>query len=207
PAVRAELGLPVRAPLAVCVARLSRQKGQDVLLRAWPAVRRGCPAALLALVGDGPLDGPSPDGVLRVGPVADPRPWLVAADVAVFPSRWEGLCLGLLEAMAVGRSTVVSAIPGLLEVVDHRVGAAVPAGQVGPLADTLLARLADPALAAAEGDAAARRAPAFDVQRTHQRVADLTELALEAHQRPPMSWRSRCAERGLSGHSNTPCGQ
>ncbi|BFO21639.1 hypothetical protein SHKM778_80270 [Streptomyces sp. KM77-8] len=47
-------GLPARAPLAVCVGRLCRQKGQDVLLRAWDAVRQQVPGARLVLVGDGP---------------------------------------------------------------------------------------------------------------------------------------------------------
>ncbi|WP_461031075.1 glycosyltransferase, partial [Streptomyces sparsus] len=41
------------APLVVCVARLCPQKGQDVLLRAWPEVTRRVPGARLALVGDG----------------------------------------------------------------------------------------------------------------------------------------------------------
>jgi len=40
-------------PLAVCVGRLSAQKGQDLLLDAWPQVRRKVPDAELVLVGDG----------------------------------------------------------------------------------------------------------------------------------------------------------
>ncbi|WP_233102532.1 glycosyltransferase, partial [Streptomyces flavofungini] len=38
----------------VCVGRLCRQKGQDVLLRAWPTVAARVPGARLVLVGDGP---------------------------------------------------------------------------------------------------------------------------------------------------------
>lgn len=55
-AARRELGLGA-APLAVCVGRLSAQKGQDLLLRAWPRVRHEVPAAELVLVGDGPARG------------------------------------------------------------------------------------------------------------------------------------------------------
>ncbi|KDN82514.1 glycosyl transferase family 1 [Kitasatospora cheerisanensis KCTC 2395] len=50
---RMTLGLEQSAPLAVCVARLCRQKGQDVLLDAWAAVQERLPAARLVLVGGG----------------------------------------------------------------------------------------------------------------------------------------------------------
>ena len=50
---RARLGLG-DGPLAVCVARLCRQKGQDLLLAAWREVADALPAATLALVGGGP---------------------------------------------------------------------------------------------------------------------------------------------------------
>lgn len=175
-AAREALGLDPAAPLAVCPARWARQKGQDVLLAAWPAVRERCGDAQLALVGgDAPDDLVLREGVQLVGDVLDVRPWLVAADVVVLPSRWEGLSLALLEAMAVGRSTVVSAIPGLVEVVDERVGAAVPVERVDALAAAVARRFTEPGLADAEGAAAAARAAAeFDVRSTYNRLAELT---------------------------------
>lgn len=178
-AARAGLGVPLDIPLVVCPGRLTRQKGQDVLLRAWPAVRAGCPDAQLAVVGGGDLGpelaGALGPGVRLVGPVSDVRPWLTAADVVAFPSRWEGLSLGLLEAMAVGRSTVVSAIPGLAEVVDDTVGAAVPADAADPLAAALVERLRDPARTRAEGATAAARAAAqFGSRATYERLAAVT---------------------------------
>lgn len=173
---RVALGFSATAPLAVCPARWARQKGQDVLLAAWSTVRAQCGDAQLALVGgDAPADLVLPEGVHLIGDVADVRQWLAAADVVVLPSRWEGLSLALLEAMAVGRSTVVSAIPGLIDVVDERVGAAVPVEQADALAHAVAQRLADPALAAAEGDAAAAKAAAeFDLRLTFDRLAELT---------------------------------
>ena len=254
-AARAELGLSPTAPLAVCPARWARQKGQDVLLAAWAAVRAQCPDAQLALVGgDAPEDLELPEGVRLVGAVADVLPWLAAADVVVqpagegggecvgvlsrhggadalvddlgqagdrgddggasdghrleqrqrqalparrqhddvgggeprldigngadvvvLPSRWEGLSLALLEAMAVGRSTVVTAIPGLAEVVDERVGATVPAEDADALAAALTRRLHDPALTLAEGCAAAAKATAeLDARTTFDRLTELT---------------------------------
>ncbi|MEC9051672.1 MAG: glycosyltransferase, partial [Actinomycetota bacterium] len=50
---RVELGID-EAPTAVCVGRLSPQKGQHLLLRAWPKVTARVPGAQLVLVGDGP---------------------------------------------------------------------------------------------------------------------------------------------------------
>ncbi|MDN5920531.1 MAG: glycosyltransferase [Pseudonocardia sp.] len=172
---RATLGVAGDVPLVVCPGRITRQKGQDVLLEAWPRVRASVPRAELALVGGGDPAVGAGSAVHRPGAVRDVRPWLAAADVVVFPSRWEGLSLGLLEAMAVGRSTVVSAVPGLAELVEGPVGAAVPAGAPVPLADAVVARLLDPARAGAEGAAAASRArPDFGSGVTLDRLAAVT---------------------------------
>ncbi|MGQ0575122.1 MAG: glycosyltransferase family 4 protein [Pseudonocardia sp.] len=186
-AARAELGLSATAPLVVCPARWARQKGQDVLLAAWTAVRAQCPDAQLALVGgDAPADVELPAGVRLVDDVTDIRPWLAAADVVALPSRWEGLSLALLEAMATGRSTVVSDIPGLAEIVDAHVGAVVPVEQADALAAALVARLTDPSLAMAEGAAAAAKATAeLDSRMTFDRLAELT--AAVAAERAPVA--------------------
>ncbi|NSL43533.1 glycosyltransferase, partial [Streptomyces sp. 8P21H-1] len=117
PAGTVRAGLPLldeagpAAPLVVCVGRLCRQKGQDVLLEAWHEVTRQVPDARLVLVGDGPdagtLRARAPGSVLFAGAVADPAPWYRAADLVVLPSRWEGMALAPLEAMACGRPVVV----------------------------------------------------------------------------------------------------
>jgi phosphatidylinositol alpha-1,6-mannosyltransferase len=52
--VRERLGIPADAPVVVCTARLIRRKGQDTVIKAWPAVLRAYPSARLLLVGDGP---------------------------------------------------------------------------------------------------------------------------------------------------------
>jgi len=51
------------------------------------------------------------------GQVEDLGPLLTAADAVVMPSRWEGMPLVLLEALARGRPVVASAVGGTLEVV------------------------------------------------------------------------------------------
>ncbi|MGB8961401.1 MAG: glycosyltransferase [Pseudonocardiaceae bacterium] len=177
-ASRARLGIDRDVPLAVCLGRVTRQKGQDLLVRAWPQVRGDRPTAQLVIIGDGDLlptlRGNAAPGVEFVPPVIDPRPWYAAADVVVLPSRWEGLSLTLLEALASGCSVVVSDIPGLAEAVPPGVGARVPVGDVAAMACALARRFADVGLRTAERRAAAAAAQAFDVRHTHEQLATLT---------------------------------
>ncbi|MEU0697300.1 glycosyltransferase [Streptomyces niveus] len=111
--------LPPETPLVACVGRLCRQKGQDVLLRAWPLVLRDLPDARLVLVGDGPdaerLREGAPPSVLFAGAVTDTAPWYRAADLVVLPSRWEGMAVAPLEAMASGRTVLLSDVDGARE--------------------------------------------------------------------------------------------
>ncbi|MFD5752081.1 glycosyltransferase [Streptomyces sp. NPDC127033] len=112
-------GVPAGAPVVVCVGRLCRQKGQDILLRAWETVVRRLPQARLVLVGDGPdaaaLRAAAPPSVLFAGAVPDTVPWYRAADLVVLPSRWEGMAVAPLEAMASGRTVVLSDVDGARE--------------------------------------------------------------------------------------------
>ncbi|WP_131742842.1 glycosyltransferase family 4 protein, partial [Actinomadura roseirufa] len=182
------LGLPAAVPLAVCVGRLTRQKGQDVLVAAWPAVAGRCPSARLAIVGDGEdrdrLAGRPVPGVLFVPAVQDPRDWLAAANVIVLPSRWEGLPLTALEALATGRCIVGTDIPGLAEVVRPGVGALVPVDEPEPLAEAMAARLLFPGVAEEEGRAAAAAAAAFDVTGTMELLAAVTREVLGGAEPP-----------------------
>lgn len=117
--LRLRYGVAAHAPLVVCVGRLCRQKGQDVLLDAWESVLARVPDARLALVGDGPdrarLAARAPASVLFTGAVADAAAWYRAADLVVLPSRWEGMALAPLEAMACGRPVVVTDVDGARE--------------------------------------------------------------------------------------------
>ncbi|MFG2822128.1 glycosyltransferase [Kitasatospora sp. NPDC048365] len=151
---RMVLGLDQAAPLAVCVGRLCRQKGQDVLLDAWPRVVGRIPGARLALVGGGP-DAPAvaervralpgPSRVRLAGDVPDPRPWLAAADLVVLPSRWEGMALAPLEAMAAARPVLLTDVPGARECLPpaHRPVALVAPGDPVALAERMSAILGD----------------------------------------------------------------
>jgi glycosyltransferase involved in cell wall biosynthesis len=174
-------------PLAVCVGRLSEQKGQDVLLRAWPAVAQRAVGSVLTLVGDGPwreqLHALAPDGVRFAGNSIDPRDWYAAADVVVMPSRWEGMALVPLEAGASGRSVVMSDVAGAREAVPAGAGAVVGREDVEALAAALAERLQDRARADLEG-AAARRHVADRYSLTVQ--AERMQAVYEELQRIPL---------------------
>lgn len=171
-------GAGADTPLVVCVGRLTRQKGQDVLLRAWH--RMPVDGARLVLVGDGPdrdgLEASAPPGVLFTGACEDVRPWIHAADVLVLPSRWEGMALAPLEAMACGRPVVMTDVNGARESLPpgHEDHCLVPPEDPEALAAALTALLADPALRDALAHRALRHTrTAFDVRRTAGAVAGL----------------------------------
>ncbi|MBB6629319.1 glycosyltransferase [Nocardioides sp. KIGAM211] len=155
-AARFRLGL-TDAPTVVCVGRLARQKGQEDLLAAWPKVRARIPDAQLMLVGEGPdrelleRQVEPGSGVRLVGNRTDVPLWLAAADVVAVPSRWEGMALAPLEAMASARSVVVTDVTGIAESVPPLAGAMVPPGSPDDLAMELATRLEDPQLAEDEG--------------------------------------------------------
>ena len=131
-------------PLVVCVSRLVARKGQDVLIRAMPAIRRRVPHAALLLVGAGPyegrlrrLAGDAPAGAVTfTGEVSDddlPRYYAVG-DVFAMPCRSrlgglevEGWGNVFLEAAATGRPVVAGDSGGARE-------ALVP-GETGLLVD------------------------------------------------------------------------
>ena len=183
-AARARHGIRDDVPLAVCIGRVSRQKGQDVLLRSWPAVRDRVPAAQLRIIGPGVLRDaerhPVPEGVRFEPSTPDPRQWLAAADLVVLPSRWEGLSLTLLEALASGRPVVAADVAGLKELVTPQVGQLVPPDCPAVLAAAIAVRLADRRRLAAEATAAAALGAQFDARRTWDLLAATTAAAARA---------------------------
>ena len=145
------------------VGRLTRQKGQDVAVRALAAMQT--PGAVLRLVGDGPdraalLELAASLGLSArielTGTVDDTAPHLRAADVVIAPSRWEGLSLTLLEAMACGAPIVASRVAGTAAL--GGVGVLVAPDDPTALAAAADQLLADPDRAKACGAAARARA-------------------------------------------------
>ena len=72
-------------------------------------------------------------------------------DLAVFPSRWEGMSLAMLEAMASGVSIVASEVGGTAETVGRGAGAVVPLHDTGAWVDAIVTRLQSEGIRTAEG--------------------------------------------------------
>ena len=152
----------------ISVHRFARTKGTVDLLEAFAAVRASRPGARLLLVGDGPerasleARAQRPDlagGVLFAGHRADLPVQLGRARVFALLSHDEGTPNAILEAMAAGLPVVATAIAGSAEaVLEGITGRLVPVRAPSAAAAALLRYLADPALAAAHGDAGRSRA-------------------------------------------------
>lgn len=161
-AVLAEFGFAPTDIVFICVARFARQKAHEVLLAATAEARETNPSIKLLLVGDDPF-GDEREKALAVGVelgLTDARgrgdvvfagirrdvPALMAAsDVFIMASRWEGLGLVFLEAMAASRpvlSTTVSAIPEVVE--DGATGCLVPPDDPAAMAASMVSLAGSP---------------------------------------------------------------
>jgi glycosyltransferase involved in cell wall biosynthesis len=189
---RRRLGLG-EEPLVVCVGRLCPQKGQDLLLDAWPDVLEAVPTAQLLLLGDGPdrtvLEERNSPRVRFLGPREDVAPWLTAADVVALPSRYEGMAITMLEAMASARSVVAHDVEGMAEALTPEGrpagGAVVPVGDRAALSAGIVHRLLHPEVASAEGAAGRRMVEDnHSVSAWGERLCAMTERVLAQRAAP-----------------------
>jgi phosphatidyl-myo-inositol dimannoside synthase len=167
--VRDRLGLRDR-PLIVCVSRLVPRKGQDVLIRALPTVRKSVPDAALLVVGDGPYRRQleslvDSQGLRGAVTFSGPLPWSElpahydAGDVFAMPCRTrrkgldvEGLGIVYLEASATGLPVVAGRSGGAPDaVLPSQTGEVVDGTDVAAVAAAIVRFLADPDLAKAMG--------------------------------------------------------
>jgi glycosyltransferase involved in cell wall biosynthesis len=161
--VRRALGFD-DGPLVVFAGRFAPEKGVDVLLDAWPRLVARVPGARLCLMGSGGEEARlrQQAHVLRVegsvmftGGVTDVAPYVRVADVAVLPSRSEGMPVALLEAMSCAIPVVATRVGGSAEVLDDGVtGRLVPAESPEALAAGLSEALLERAPAARRAEAA-----------------------------------------------------
>src|SRR5262249_14186342 len=153
----------------VGVGRLDRQKGFDLLVEALARLGAGAGAPDLVLAGDGPERGELERRARSLGlsgrvqflgalaPEAIAGLYRGPAIVAA-PSRWEGLPLVCLEALACGAAVVAAAVDGITDVVTHdETGVLIPAEDVGALAAGLEGLLGDPSRRARIGVAGRTR--------------------------------------------------
>jgi len=187
--VRSEWDIPQGVPVVGTVAVFRTQKRLDEWLRAAHEIRRNHPDTHFLLVGDGPLrqevetlcDRLELRDVVRfTGLQEDVRPYLAAMDLYLMSSRFEGLPIALLEAMAMELPVVAPAVGGIREAVaDGKTGFLVPTAEAGLLAAKAGIVLGDPLVARAMGGAARERVKArFSISRMVREIETVYESAL-----------------------------
>ena len=168
-AVRARLRVGQR-PVVLCVSRLVPRKGQDVLIRAWPAILRAVPDAVLLLVGGGPYrrrlerlvdTSGVRDSVVLTGsvPWPDLPAYYDAGNVFAMPCRTraggldvEGLGIVYLEASATGLPVIAGNSGGAPDaVLEGETGYVVDGRSVNQVAERIVPLLLDPELTRAMG--------------------------------------------------------
>jgi glycosyltransferase involved in cell wall biosynthesis len=177
---------PLEGTTVLAAGRLTRQKGFDMLVKAYAQIAASQPDWRLQISGNGPwrrrlerlvarheLD----EAVRLPGPAEPLAAEMDKAAMFVLPSRFEGFPLVLLEAMAKGLPVVAFDCPtGPGEIIDdHRNGLLVPARDVDGLARGIAELMDDAALRRRLGTAAARTA----AQYTIEAVGPLWEQLLE----------------------------
>jgi glycosyltransferase involved in cell wall biosynthesis len=153
--IRQELGIPADATLILFVARFIHQKQPLLLLRSFALAAHKNPQLRLLMVGDGDQKPEALALVQQLG-IADKVVFekfrqdvpdvLAAADIFVLPSLWEGLPIGLLEAMAMGKAIIGTRVDGTSEVIQHNQNGLLldVEGLEQHLAEALLTLAADP---------------------------------------------------------------
>jgi glycosyltransferase involved in cell wall biosynthesis len=126
--IRAELGIPEDVPLILFIARFTSHKQPLTLIRAFAAALRDNGNMHLLMVGDGDEKETAVSLVQQLKIESnitlekfrqDVPDVLAAADIFVLPSLWEGLPIGLLEAMAMGKAIIASEVDGTSEIIRH----------------------------------------------------------------------------------------
>ncbi len=181
--LRKNLGVSQTDTVVVAIGKLQREKGHDLLIRALaaiPANRRphGAVAGTgmlkeeleklsssLGVAGNFHLMGYQ-DNVLGI---------LEAADIFVMPSRYEGFPIALLEAMALGKPIIASAVNGIPEAIRDQVnGLLVPPEDDRALAEAIERLDGDRELAARLGmEARKTYSEYYTMERCCQRIEDV----------------------------------
>jgi glycosyltransferase involved in cell wall biosynthesis len=188
--LRAEFGVRPGAAVLSVFGRLEEQKGHRYLLEGLPLVLAQVPEVKVLLVGDGSLRGQLElqaqsrglgDCVLFTGYRHDWKDLMALSDLVLLPSLYEGLPLVPIEAAALGKPVLATAVDGTREVVvDGFTGRLVPPAQSGPFAQALIELLRHPEQRRRLGEGAQARArDLFSLERQLLQTADVYSQLVE----------------------------
>lgn len=164
----------LQAPRITYAGRLVPWKGVEGLIDAVHLLRSTTPEATLVVVGDGPereklelyarerlQKGYRFTGAL---PHDATMATIVASDVFVLNTQYEGLSHVLIETMALGVPIVTTPVGGNVELITDSVeGSLVPQGDAGAISDAIHRFLSDPKRTSEVTAAAKKKAEQFSV--------------------------------------------
>lgn len=195
--VRSTLGIPADAFTVGFIARMTEQKQPLMMLRAFEeAVQQsgGSNSPLhLLMVGDGDLRAETENYVRQSAVLqgkvclqgfrTDVPELLAACNAYCLPSLWEGLPMGLLEAMAMHLPCIATSVDGTCNVLQHEHnGLLIPPTDASALADAVLRLLHDKDLCQQLGAEARRTVEMhFSAQKMATRTAAVYEKLMAAH--------------------------
>jgi len=176
--------------------RLLKWKGQHILLKAWPEVKKKIKNACLLIVGDGPeknnlrqmiQDLAISESVRLLGERTDIYSLMKIAEVVVTPYYYKGLFHGegvglvVLEGMAMGKVVISSKVPNIEKAIEHRItGLLFPQGDYKTLAGLIIEVLENSEFAKFIGRNARKRAKErFDAKVMAYRYEILYKSILE----------------------------
>jgi glycosyltransferase involved in cell wall biosynthesis len=186
-ALRAELGIPVDAPLMMGVGHLEMPDRFHDAVWAFEILKFLFPRACLALIGDGPgrerlsrefaTARPEEGGVHFAGWRPNAAELIEFADIAVVPHRHSGGTFACLEAMAAGRAIVASDLPHLAALIrDDETGVLVPPADAPAIARAIRRLLECSEQRQRLGQAARDRVEkSFQIEQMVNRFAELYE--------------------------------
>jgi glycosyltransferase involved in cell wall biosynthesis len=200
-AVRERLGVPPRAPLLTVVAQLTPWKGQETAIRALAGIARERPDARLLLVGEAKFVSAATrydnrayvaglerlvdelglgGSVAFTGERSDVPELLAASDAVLLPSWEEPFGRVVVEAMAMERVVLATAIGGPAEVIaDGTTGRLLPPRAPEAWAAAVLELLGDPERGRAMGRRARAEVARFDSRAYAASVVAAYRHALE----------------------------
>ncbi len=152
------------------VGRLSEQKNQQLLIRAFSALHRDNADSELFILGEGPKRQDLEELIRREGlescvhlpgNITDPEKYYAGADIFALSSAYEGLPLVLLEAMAASLPIISTDVGGVKDLVAKN-GILTENGNREQLAEAMIRLMKEPELRRKMGNCSFARVQEFD---------------------------------------------
>ena len=172
-ACRKELGFPEDAFIVVYTGAFTSNKGADRLSEAL----KGCENVYSVFLGQGALE-PDCDNILFKGRVGNDHvaQYLNAADVFVLPTRGEGCCNAIVEALSCGLPVISSDLPFNDDILSERNAIRIDVESVEQIRESILKLYHDPLLRAEMAKAAAESAREFGIETRARRILNFMEF-------------------------------